>query len=60
MPKSNIRERAANKLQVSQLLLQRIIEGKPVSVDSAKKALKDIEEIMAWLDKREYKTKKSS
>jgi hypothetical protein len=59
MPKSNIRERAANKLQASQLLLQRIIEGKPVSVDSAKKALKDIEEIMAWLDKREYKTDKS-
>ena len=60
MVKSNIREEAANKLNTFDLIMERIIEGKPVSVEIAKKARRDIQEIIAWLDKRKYKTNKSS
>jgi len=59
MVKSNIREQAANKLNLLDLILEKIIEGKPVSVELARKARSDIKEIMDWLDKREYKYKKS-
>jgi hypothetical protein len=57
MVKSNIREQAANKLNTFDLICERIIKGEKVSVDLAIRAQKDIREIMAWLDKREYKTK---
>jgi hypothetical protein len=58
MLKPNIREEAANKLNFFDLICERIIEGKPVSVDMAKKARADIQKILAWLDKRKYKTDK--
>ncbi len=60
MLKSNIREQAANKLNLFDLILEKIIQGKPVSVDTAKKAQNDVKEIIAWLDKRNYKADKSS
>jgi len=58
MIKPNIREEAANKLLACDLILERIIDGKPVSVESAKSAKKGIKAIMDWLDKRQYKTDK--
>ena len=55
MVKANIRERAGNKLLVMSVICERIIEGKAVPVETAKRALKDIKEIMDWLDKRPLK-----
>ena len=60
MVKSNIREEAANKLTLCDLILEKIIAGEKVQVDLAIKARKNIKEIMDWLDKRSYKTRKSS
>jgi len=59
-PKPNIREEAANKLNTFDLICERIIQGKPVSADQARIARKNIQIMIAWLDKRSYKTKKSS
>ena len=60
MVKSNIRERVANKLQLMKTILDMIENGETVKTDLAKIAMKDIDEIMSWLDNRRYKTKKSS
>jgi len=59
MVKPNIREQAANKLQFTKTILEMIKEGKVIKPDMADEAIKDIDEIMAWLDKREYKTDRS-
>ncbi len=56
MPKTNIRERAANKLQLMEIICTKIIKGGAISPKVAEQALKDIREIMEWLDKRKYST----
>jgi len=60
MVKANIREEAANKLNLCDLILEKIIAGESVPIETAIKARKNIKEIMAWLDKRSYTTKKTS
>ena len=58
MIKPNIREEAANKLTLCDLVLEKIIAGEKVQVETAIKARKNIKEIMDWLDKKQYKTHK--
>ena len=53
----NIKGAVKQKLKSFDSLLEIVIAGKLVSIELAKKAEKDISEIMAWLDKREYKTR---
>ncbi len=56
MLKSNIREQTANKLQLMKTILEMIKEGKIIQQDIAIKAIKDIDEIMDWLDAGEFKS----
>lgn len=56
MIKNNIRERAANKLNLFVLILEILTEGNPVSVEMSQKARRDVREIMAWIDKKEFQT----
>ena len=56
MFKENIRERLANKLQLTRIILETIQAGKPVKPDMADKAIKDLDSMMSWIDETERKT----
>ena len=55
-PKSSVRYTAIEKLISLEITCSKIIKGTTVSSADADLNLKDINEIIAWLDKREYKT----
>lgn len=59
MPKSNIRETGANKLQTMHLLCDLILKEKDVPIKLkllAERAQKDIEDMIKFLDKRKFST----
>ena len=54
--KTFIKEDVTKKLNSFDIILERIIDSKTVSIEMATNGQINVKEIMAWLDKRKYKS----